>query len=128
MPVIDTVQEQIDETQVQLADTLDNVQSAIDKAQAKLDSTKDKLDTKLNTIYDKIKYSIDWVNAVVETSGLAPSNLFNIAKVLTGQKVATKPVVVPLLPFSIVAFQFSKRPSKKEMQMVIEATIAANNQ
>jgi predicted nuclease with TOPRIM domain len=135
MSKVKQIQTKIDDAQANVAETIDSAQAkfqeAIDSAQAKVESIKakvdqveDKVEAKVDGIVGKIQYGIDWVKAAVETSGLTPSNLIDIAKIVIGRETVAQPIVLPFIK-SLVVVQISEKPKTAVLKSVVESAIDA---
>lgn len=133
MSKVKQIQTKIDEAQANVAETIDNaqakVQDAIDSAQAKVDSVKakvnaveDKVEGKIAWIKSKIQYGVDFVFAAIETAGVEPRNLVDIARIVIGQETVAKPIVVPFIK-ALVVVQVSEKPKTKVLEAVVEANM-----
>lgn len=131
MSKVKQIQTKIDEAQANVAETIDNaqakVQEALDTAQAKVEAVKAKVDAvedrvegKIAWVKGKIQYGIDFVRAAIETAGIEPSNIIDIAKIVIGQETVAKPIVVPFIK-ALVVVQVSEKPKDKVLEAIVEA-------
>lgn len=133
MSKVTKIQSKIDEAQAELAEKVDGaqlkVQEAIDSAQerveeikARVEAAEAKVEGKIEYVKAKIQYAYDFVVSAIETAGVNPRNLMDIAKVVVGAETVAKPIVVPFLR-SLVVVQVSEKPSTDTLKTVVEANI-----
>lgn len=116
------IQETIDSAQNKVQELIDNAQAKVDEVQAKFEAVEDKVEGKIDWIKSKITYGYDFVRSAIETAGVNPRNLIDIAKIVIGQETVAKPIVVPFLA-SLVVVQVSEKPKSEDLKNVVEANM-----